>query len=79
MRNLPSFYYGSDLRDFGLVSRVDAVGGTFLLVKAKLHRLGLMFTVSSVRHTIETEGLALSAIDFGELVWFIPMVYVTHR
>lgn len=73
------FYYGAHLRDRGMLTRVDAVGGTFLLVRAKLHRLGLMFPVSSVRHTIETEGLALSALDFGVLSWFTSVMYTVHH
>lgn len=72
------FYFGSHLGDHGMLTRVDAVGGTFLLVRAKVHRLGLMFAVSSVRHTIETEGLALSALDFGVLSWFTNLVYTIH-
>jgi glycosyltransferase involved in cell wall biosynthesis len=58
--------------------RVDGVGGCTLLVKADLHREGLMFPPYSYRGYIETEGLAALAADMGYDCWALPNLEVVH-
>jgi hypothetical protein len=82
-----------DLRGSGGPVRIDSVGGTVLLVKADLHRDGLVFPpyrygVESpairTRHPlwgrgeIETEGLAAMARDMGLQCWGLPDLEVVH-
>jgi GT2 family glycosyltransferase len=69
--------YLEDLRDYDIV-RVDAVGGTMLLVKADLHREGLCFPSFSYDYYIETEGFAMMARDMGYTCWGLPHVYIVH-
>ena len=57
---------------------IDAVGGTALLIKADLHRDGLIFPAYSHRGYIETEGLAMMARDMGHQCWGIPTVRIVH-
>jgi glycosyltransferase involved in cell wall biosynthesis len=57
---------------------VDAVGGTALLVRADLHREGLIFPPFSYRGYIETEGLAMMAADMGVRAYGLPGVRITH-
>jgi len=57
---------------------IDAVGGTALLVKADLHREGLIFPAYSHRGYIETEGLAMMAHDMGYRCWALPGVRIVH-
>jgi hypothetical protein len=57
---------------------IDAVGGTALLVKADLHREGLIFPAYSHRGYIETEGLAMMAQDMGHQCWAMPAVRIVH-
>lgn len=81
-----------DLRGQGPV-RLDSVGGTMLLVKADLHRDGLIFPpfpygVASPhirrRHPvwgqgeIETEGLGAMALDMGAQCWGLPDLEIIH-
>ena len=73
--------------------RLDAVGGTMLLVRADLHRDGLVFPsylygVESSRirkrhpvwgrGEIETEGLAAMAADMGAQCWGLPDLEIVH-
>ncbi|MFE9066735.1 glycosyltransferase [Streptomyces violaceusniger] len=58
--------------------RVDAVGGTALLIHADLHRDGLVFPAVPYRRLIETEGLAALAQDMGVTCWALPGVEVVH-
>jgi len=73
--------------------RMDSVGGTMLLVKADLHRDGLIFPpykygVESTRMRnphlvwgqgeIETEGLAMMAADMGVQCWGLPDCEILH-
>ena len=81
-----------DCRGTGAV-RLDAVGGTMLLVRADLHRDGLVFPpfpygVRSGRirdrtvwgaGEIETEGLGIMAADMGVQCWGLPDLEVLHR
>ena len=81
-----------DFRGQGPV-RLNAVGGTMLLVKADLHRDGLIFPpfpygVASPhirrRHPvwgqgeIETEGFGAMALDMGAQCWGLPDLEVIH-
>ncbi|HEX4766820.1 MAG TPA: glycosyltransferase [Lichenihabitans sp.] len=58
--------------------RVDAVGGTMLLIRAELHRFGLNFPAYSHRGYIETEGLAMMARDMGVACWGMPDLEILH-
>jgi peptide chain release factor subunit 1 len=81
-----------DFRGQGRV-RLDSVGGTMLLVRADLHRDGLIFPpfrygLPSVRireshpvwgkGEIETEGLAAMAADMGVQCWGLPDLEIVH-
>lgn len=70
-------WYLNDLQLFDAVE-VDAVGGTMLLIKADLHREGLIFPPYPYRLTIETEGLAAMAKDMGCRCWGLPKVVIHH-
>jgi hypothetical protein len=70
-------HYLSDLRKHDLVE-LDGVGGTMLLVKADLHREGLVFPAVSYRGYIETEGLAFLARDMGSSCWGMPNLEIFH-
>ncbi len=59
--------------------RLDGVGGAVLLVHAELHRHGLVFPPFPYRGRIETEGLAMMAMDMGVLSWGLPFVEVLHN
>lgn len=82
----------SDCRGAGRV-RLQSVGGTMLLVRADLHRDGLIFPpyrygnespharpVHPVwgRGEIETEGLATMALDMGVQPWGLPDFEIVH-
>jgi glycosyltransferase involved in cell wall biosynthesis len=69
--------YLSDCTDQPLV-QVDGVGGTALLVRASLHREGLVFPSWPHRGYIETEGLAAIAHDLGVSCWGLPQLDVVH-
>jgi peptide chain release factor subunit 1 len=73
--------------------RLQAVGGTMLLVKADLHRDGLVFPPfpygNESRHArpkhpewkrgeIETEGLGIMALDMGVQPWGLPDLEILH-
>ncbi|MBC8160737.1 MAG: glycosyltransferase, partial [Roseiflexaceae bacterium] len=70
-------HYLNDLRSHDLVE-IDAVGGTMLLVRAELHRQGLIFPEQSYKHYIETEGLAMLAKDMGFRCWGLPNLEIVH-
>lgn len=77
-----------DLRDEGELVELDAVGGTALLVRADLHRDGLIFPaflygrenprIREGRGELETEGLGIMARDMGEVCWGMPHLEVIH-
>jgi hypothetical protein len=69
--------YLDELRGQGLL-RVDSVGGTTLLVRADLHREGLIFPSFPYQHLIETEGFAAMARDMGAACWAMPDLEVLH-
>jgi UDP:flavonoid glycosyltransferase YjiC (YdhE family) len=70
-------HYLSDLREYQEVE-VDAVGGTMLLVRADLHREGLIFPPFAYKCYIETEGLAFMARDMGYRCWGLPNLEIFH-
>ncbi|KAK3810760.1 MAG: Anp1-domain-containing protein [Benniella sp.] len=57
---------------------LDGVGGTFTLIKAMVHRVGVNFPVEPIDHEIETEGLAKSAKRQGFGVYGAPYLIVRH-
>jgi hypothetical protein len=59
--------------------RLDAVGGAMLLVRAELHRMGLVFPPVVYRGRIETEGLSMLAMDMGTLSYGLPMLEAIHK
>jgi hypothetical protein len=76
-----------DLREEGELVKLDAVGGTMLLVRADLHREGLIFpswpygkASASARASgeLETEGLGIMALDMGYQCWGMPHLEVRH-
>jgi glycosyltransferase involved in cell wall biosynthesis len=70
-------WYLEDLRDRSIVA-VDGVGGTMLLIKADIHREGLIFPPFSYKLYIETEGLAMMAKDMGYTCWGLPQLEIIH-
>ncbi|KAI9031408.1 Anp1-domain-containing protein [Hyaloraphidium curvatum] len=60
------------------LSRLDGVGGAMLLVRAEHHRQGLVFPPYVYRGRIETEGLAMAAMDMGVLSWGLPNLEIVH-
>jgi len=58
---------------------LDGVGGTALLIKADLHRQGLIFPPFVFKHQIETEGLAKMAKSMGYQPYGMPFVQVIHH
>jgi hypothetical protein len=77
-----------DLRTEGELVALDAVGGTVLLVRADLHRDGLLFPaylygrespwMRAGRGEVETEGLGIMARDMGYRAWGLPHLEVIH-
>jgi hypothetical protein len=78
-----------DLRSAGEIVELDAVGGTMLLVRADLHRDGLVFPcfpygepnprIRPERGELETEGLGMMAHDMGHQAWGLPNLEIRHR
>lgn len=81
-----------DMRGEGEVARLDAVGGTMLLVRADAHRDGLVFPPfpyglanPKIRNNnywkgeLETEGLGIMADDMGIECWAMPNVEIKHH
>jgi glycosyltransferase involved in cell wall biosynthesis len=77
-----------DLRGEGDVVRLDTVGGTMLLVRADLHRDGLIFPAFAYgraspiarRRTpeLDTEGFGIMARDMGRQCWGMPNLEIRH-
>ncbi len=82
-----------DMRGQTAPVRLDSVGGCMLLVRADLHRDGLIFPAFryGLRNTairdphpvwgageIETEGLAMLARDMGYQCWGLPDLEIIH-
>jgi hypothetical protein len=78
-----------DLRGEGDLVELHAVGGTMLLVRADIHRDGLVFPpvpyglghplARPGRGEVETEGLGILAHDMGYTCWGMPNLEVRHR
>ena len=78
-----------DLRAEGALVELDAVGGTMLLVRADLHREGLIFPpyaygrlnprIRPDTPELETEGLGMMARDMGYQCWGMPYLEIRHR
>ncbi|HKS25426.1 MAG TPA: hypothetical protein VJZ76_21735 [Thermoanaerobaculia bacterium] len=81
-----------DLRAEGELVPLDAVGGTMLLVRADVHRDGLIFphypyglanprirTNNYWRGELETEGLGIMAADAGVQCWGMPHLEIKHH
>jgi hypothetical protein len=78
-----------DLRSEGELVELDAVGGTMLLVRADVHRDGLVFPsfpygelnphIRPERGEVETEGLGIMARDMGHRPWGMPHLEIRHR
>jgi peptide chain release factor subunit 1 len=70
------------------IVKLDAVGGTMLLVRADIHREGLVFPafryglanpLARDGGEVETEGLGMMARDMGYECWGLPDVEIRHR
>ncbi|HKB64616.1 MAG TPA: hypothetical protein VKC61_02095 [Pyrinomonadaceae bacterium] len=81
-----------DLRSEGEVVPLDSVGGTMLLVRADVHRDGLLFPafpygIQNLRirtdnlwmGEIETEGFGIMAHDLGVQCWGLPNLEIKHH
>jgi glycosyltransferase involved in cell wall biosynthesis len=81
-----------DLRSEGDLALLHSVGGTMLLIKADVHRDGLIFPSfpyglpnSKIRTNnywlgeIETEGLGIMAMDQGVDCWGMPNLEIKHH
>lgn len=76
------------MRDRDLV-RLDTVGGTMLLIRADIHRDGLVFPpflyglpsdrIRAGRGEVETEGLGILARDMGIECWGMPNLEILHQ
>jgi hypothetical protein len=69
--------YLSDMRYRERVG-LDSVGGTALLVDARLHRAGLVFPEAPYRNLIETEGFGALLRDRGIEIVGLPNLEVLH-
>lgn len=77
-----------DLRGTGETVELDAVGGTMLLVRADIHREGLIFPPfpygrhnAKIRESgaeLETEGFGIMASDMGHTCWGMPDLEIRH-
>jgi GT2 family glycosyltransferase len=70
-------WYLNDLRMYDVVE-LDGVGAAMLLVKADLHREGLIFPPYSYHYYIETEALAVMAREMGYRSFGLPKVVIHH-
>ena len=61
------------------LAKLDGVGGGIILVKADLHRDGLVFPTFAFQHAIETEGYAKFALAMGVQPWGMPKLEVIHK
>ena len=70
--------YLDDLRGGQRAVKVDGVGGCALLIKAEVHRDGLIFPPFIFGNEIETEALARMATAMGYQPYGMPYVEVYH-
>jgi len=76
------------LRHEGDLVKLDAVGGTMLLIKADVHRDGLVFpsfpygrassSARPGRGELDTEGLGIMAKEMGYQCWGMPNLEIRH-
>jgi hypothetical protein len=64
-------------RDMEIIE-LDGVGGTFLLVRADVHRAGANFPAFPVKHQLETEGFAKMAKLMGFGIYGLPHYIIYH-
>ncbi|KAK9471546.1 Anp1-domain-containing protein [Dipodascopsis tothii] len=76
-RTLMAYQYieGNDVHE---ELELDGVGGTALMVKADVHRDGIMFPSFPFYHLIETEGFAKMAKRLGYQSYGLPNYLVYH-
>lgn len=60
------------------LAELDAVGGSMLLVRADVHRMGINFPPYIFHGRIETEGLSFMAREAGIQSFALPFVEVVH-
>jgi len=85
-------YHMHDMKGEGELAPLDSVGGTMLLVRADVHRDGLVFppfpygignprirTNNYWLGEIETEGLGIMAADMGVQCWAMPNLEIRHH
>lgn len=60
------------------IVKLDSVGGTVLLVRARLHREGLIFMPVPFQKAIETEALGKLALALGYQPWGLPNYITLH-
>lgn len=70
--------YLNDIQSEGPVVELDGVGGCCLLVKADVHRKGVIFPPYVFRNHIDTEGFAQAAKAMGYKLYGMPFVQVIH-
>lgn len=75
----PMRSYLNKLKNKGNIVEIDGVGGCVLLIKADLHRKGLVFPPYVYKNHIETEGLAKMAQDMGFKIYGLPNFEVYHE
>ena len=79
----------SDLRDEGELVPLDSVGGTMLLVRADVHREGVIFPATPYgvanprvrpdhHGELETEGFGILAGEMGHQCWGMPNLEIKH-
>ncbi len=69
--------YLEDFPEHDLIS-LDGLGGTMMLVKADIHRQGLIYPDYIIHKHIETEALAFMAREMGYECWGTPQVTIVH-
>ncbi|PIA16542.1 hypothetical protein COEREDRAFT_42615 [Coemansia reversa NRRL 1564] len=70
--------YLDDFSENDTIVPLDGVGGTFTLVKADVHRSGVVFPIWLFEHQVETEGFAKLAKANGFGVYGLPYYYIRH-
>jgi hypothetical protein len=71
--------YLNDYRGRGHdIIELDGVGGTFLMLRADVHRAGANFPAFPVKHQLETEGFAKMAKLMGFGIYGLPDYIIYH-
>jgi len=66
-------------RDRQYAVRLHGVGAGVLLVEARVHRGGVLFSEEPYKHRLESEGFGLQAADRGFPVCGLPLYEVSHH